>query len=289
MFTRTSSGIKNADIFYKGEYLVYVEGDDDKLFWSFFFPEKINHYKCKLKPVGGFPELKKYIEILLKEKNCKFAIATDSDYRKLQGKLYKHPKVLETETHSIENIILLSYSICQIIRCRSKEIEYPIDKVEKWLDYFNQETKKLMILDFVIQRDNMGQKCLKDNCLQFLKSPKSKKPIFDKEKINNFIKKSGICTNLLNQELEKYTEYLPYYHIRGHFFASAVLCFVNDEVSQIKKQKDSSNKPISIGKDDFIALANSTFKNIILENQDLQQLTAKANSVAETLINDLAN
>ncbi|BAQ62046.1 putative orphan protein [Geminocystis sp. NIES-3708] len=289
MFTRSSSGIKNADIFYKGEYLVYVEGNDDKLFWSSFFPEKINGYKCKLKPVGGFPELKKYIDILLKEKNSQFAVATDSDYRKLQGKLYKHPKILETETHSIENIILLSYSIYQIIQCRSKETEYPIDKVEKWLDHFNQETKKLMILDFLIQRDNIGQKCLKDNCLQFLKSPRSKKPIFDQEKINNFIKQSEICTNLLDQELEKYTEYLPCYHIRGHFFASAVLCFVNHEVSDIRKENDISNKPISISKEDFIALANSTFKNIISDSEDLQQLRGKANSVAETLVNNLEN
>ena len=60
MFSRTSSGIRNIDLFYTDQYLVIVEGQDDVPFWGIFFPESIDGYKLKLKPgYTGFTLLRK--------------------------------------------------------------------------------------------------------------------------------------------------------------------------------------------------------------------------------------
>lgn len=60
MFSRSSSGIKNTHLFYSNQYLVIVEGTDDGPFWANFFPEKIDGYNRKIKPVGGREEVTKY-------------------------------------------------------------------------------------------------------------------------------------------------------------------------------------------------------------------------------------
>ena len=99
MFTRTSSGIRNSDLFYPGQYLVIVEGKDDVPFWRIFFPEEISGYKCKFKPVGG-NEIKKYVDEINQKPH--FAIAMDSDYRLFMNQIYEHPQIAETYVHSIE-------------------------------------------------------------------------------------------------------------------------------------------------------------------------------------------
>jgi hypothetical protein len=40
MFSRTPSGIRNTDLFYKGQYLIIIEGEDDEPFWGIFFQKK---------------------------------------------------------------------------------------------------------------------------------------------------------------------------------------------------------------------------------------------------------
>ena len=47
--------------FYNADKMVYVEGDDDVLFWEFIF-NKFSNFKVKVQGVGGKPELEKYIK-----------------------------------------------------------------------------------------------------------------------------------------------------------------------------------------------------------------------------------
>ena len=78
MVNRTSSGISNADLFRKNEYFVYVEGKDDINFWRIFFPDEIDGFKCKIKPVGGDKEIEKYLNLLMNH-DGRFAVAFDSN------------------------------------------------------------------------------------------------------------------------------------------------------------------------------------------------------------------
>lgn len=278
MFSRTSSGIRNTDLFYRNQYLIVVEGQDDVPFWGIFFPENIDGCKRKLKPVGG-DEIKKYIEEIYKN-DAKFSVALDSDYRLITGKLHEHPRILETPSHSIENIMLSSLSIRYIISIKSRDIDYDIEQVEIWLDYFNRTTYLLMVADFLIQEAKLGQECLSDNCLRFLENGKTKAPKFDEKRIKEFVSTLGITKEKLEEAEKNFIKYKPFLHIRGHFFASAVLCFINHEVHKIRQTRNKK----CISNDDFYAMAIMACKEFLLVSEQLKDLNNKALNVAKELV-----
>lgn len=278
MFSRTSSGIRNTDLFYKNQYLIIVEGQDNVPFWGIFFPEYLDGYKRKLKPVGG-EEIKKYVaEIYSNDAN--FAVALDSDYRIITGKINNHPRILETPSYSIENLMLFNLSITHIIRIKSRNIDYEVQKVEEWLDYFNDITYSLMIADFLIQEAKLGQECLGDNCFQFLENGKTKLPKFDEKKIREFLINLGVGREKLEEAEKKLMKYKPFLHVRGHFFASAVLCFINHEVHKIRQTKTKK----CISNDDFYAMAIMACKEFLSVSDQLQDLNNKALNVAKELV-----
>lgn len=278
MFSRTSSGIRNTDLFYKNQYLIIVEGQDDVPFWGIFFPENVDGYKRKIKPVGG-QEIKKYVaEIYNNDAN--FAVALDSDYRIISGQIHNHPRILETPSYSIENLMLFSLSIAHIIRIKSRNIDYEVQQVETWLNYFNNITYILMIADFLIQEAQLGQECLGDNCFQFLENGKTKIPKFDEKRIREFVNDLDIAKENLEEAEKKLIKHKPFLHIRGHFFASAVLCFINNEVHKIRQTKTKK----CISNDDFYAMAIMACENFLSVSEHLQDLHNKAINVAEEVV-----
>jgi hypothetical protein len=232
MFTRTSSGIRNTHLFYSGFYVVIVEGTSDCPFWSIFFPSELNGYKRKFKPVGGRLEVKNYINELLLNKT-KFAVAIDSDYRLLIDCLHKNPRIIETIYHSIENLMLCSSTIASVIRNLSHDTEYEIFKVNSWLEHFDLATYSLMIADLLIEKNHLGKQCVGENCFPFL--VKHHEPTFDETKINNFIENLNLPQEELDELNQKLKNFKSRFHIRGHFFFSAVLCFISHEVKKIRK------------------------------------------------------
>lgn len=158
MFSRTPSGIRNKSLFYAGEYFVYVEGKDDVAFWKIFFPEQINSYKSRVVLVGGKKEINKYIEQIINH-DAKFIVAADSDYRLLLGEeLHNHPRIIETQCHSIENIMLFPSSIALIIRNLIRHDDYDKEIIERWLTNFDLTTYLLMIADVFIEKGKLGKK-----------------------------------------------------------------------------------------------------------------------------------
>ncbi len=278
MFSRTSSGIRNTDIFYRNQYLIFVEGQDDVPFWGIFFPENIDGYKRKLKPVGG-EEIKKYVAEIYKN-DAKFAVALDSDYRIITGQIHNHPRILETPSYSIENLMLSSLSIAYLIRIKSRNIDYEVQQVEAWLDYFNDITYILMVADFLIQEAKLGQECLGDNCFQFLENGKTKIPKFDEKRIREFINNLGIAKEKLDEAEKRLIQYKPFLHVRGHFFASAVLCFINNEIHKIRQTKIKK----CISNDDFYAMAIMACKEFLSVSDQLQDLHNKAINVANEVV-----
>ncbi|QHG20713.1 DUF4435 domain-containing protein [Nostoc sp. ATCC 53789] len=278
MFSRTSSGIRNTHLFYSGFYLVIVEGTSDCPFWGKFFPSEINGYKLKLKPVGGKAEVQNYInEILTNE--SKFVVALDSDYRYFLGRLHENPRIIETKYHSIENLLLCSSTITSIIRNLSHNVEYEDSTVIQWLEYFDQTTYGLMLADILIEKNNLGKQCVGDNCFPFLL--KKHNPIFDILRISDFVTTLNLPQNELNEIDRIMKEYKPRQHIRGHFFFSAVLCFISHEVKKIR------NKSVSISNDSFYALSVSLCEccletDTIFKNIQTQALLA-AKEVTELL------
>lgn len=154
MFSRTSSGINNSHLFLSGFYVVIVEGSTDCSFWNNFFPNEINGYKIKLKPVGGRSEVQPYIDELLCGE-AKFIVAIDSDYTMLLNSISENSRIVETRLHSIENLLLCPAVITSIVRNLSHDTEYEIDRVNNWLEHFDLLTYPLMIADIVIEKNKL--------------------------------------------------------------------------------------------------------------------------------------
>ena len=142
-----------------------------------------------------------------------------------------------------------------------------------------------MVADLIIQENKLGEECLGDNCLKFLENGKTKAPQFNEITIKDFINSLGIAKEKIEETEEKLIKYKPYLHVRGHFFASAVLCFINHEVHKIRKTK--SKKCIS--KDDFYTMAIMACKEFLSVNDQLQDLQNKALNVAKEVVKILSH
>lgn len=226
MFSRTSSGIKNSHLFLSGFYVVIVEGSTDCSFWNNFFPNEINGYKIKLKPVGGRLEVQPYIDELLCGE-AKFIVAIDSDYTMLLNSISENSRIVETRLHSIENLLLCPAVITSIVRNLSHDTEYEIDRVNNWLEHFDLLTYPLMIADIVIEKNKLEKKCVGESCIPFL--IKEKDPTFDNKKITDFIEKLNLPKEDFNEMQILLGGKRSIHHIRGHFLLSAVLWFIRKE------------------------------------------------------------
>jgi len=278
MFSRTSSGIKNTDLFYRNKYIVVVEGQDDVPFWGIFFPKEVAGYECKFKPVGG-SEIKKYLDEVYNG-NAKFAVALDSDYRLFAGTIYNHSQIVETYVYSIENAIIQPQTLATIIRVECRKEDYDIKNVEDWFEHFDQTMYDLMISDYLIQKECLGKECLGKSCFRFLENPKAKVPIFNTEKISDFIKSLNLTESQFELVREELKDYKPSQHIRGHFFFGSSLCFVNYEVNRLRPNKVKR----SIANDDLYTMLVLACKDSLTVCSRLRSLHEKAIQVAQKIV-----
>jgi Protein of unknown function (DUF4435) len=283
MVNRTSSGINNADLFHKNEYLVYVEGKYDINFWSIFFPDEISGYKRNIKQVGGNGAIEKYLESLIKH-NGQFAVALDSDYKSLSKISHNHPQVIETVRHSIENVMIMPKILAKIIRVSSHQEYSEINNVEMWFDHFDRSMYDLMIADYVIQNTNIGKPCLGDNCSRFLENQKTRSPIFDLEKINEYIDNLELQSDIFNHNKKTLNQYKPTDHIQGHFLFSAALCFVNHEINRLRNCKKNTH----ISNDNLYSMLFLACESLLSDLAELQLMRQKAMQVAKEVVKILS-
>ncbi|MEG3922240.1 DUF4435 domain-containing protein [Microcoleus sp. T3_A4] len=284
MLTRTSSGIRNTSLFYRGFYLVIVEGQDDEVFWSKFFPAEINGYKRRFKRPGGRPQVQPYIDQLLSNEvlsdELHFAVAIDSDYSFLLNSLHQHSRIIETKSHSIENLILCPFVIVSAIRNLSYDTEYEILKVNYWLSHFDQATHSLMVADLTIEKNNLQKKCVGHSCKRFLIEEDN--PDFDTNKIECFIQDLNLPRQEFNEMATEVGTVKPRFHIRGHFFSDAVRHFIRHEVKNIRQ------KNVNLPNDAFYAMVIALWEPRIETDPMLQAMREQALSAAEEVTNLLS-
>lgn len=274
-FARTNSGLKNYSSFLKNYYIVIVEGADDCIFWRDFFP-KINGYEPKFKIAGGKNEIKKCLEPLVLS-NAKFIIAMDSDYSFIQGISYDHiNRVLETQAHSIENLMLCSSNITRFIQDLSKTTEYDPIEVKAWLQHFDEMIYLFMVADYTIEYSVIDKKkCMPDNCERFFIKDDMK---FSEDEINKFISSLGLSEEDFYMNIHKLQEYQPSLHARGHFFFSAVYHFVINKVKCITEKKPK------LSTESFYSMSIQSCHWCLEESPILKKLKEKANTAAYELV-----
>jgi Protein of unknown function (DUF4435) len=280
MLEHTSARIRNAHLFSKNRYLVVVEGKDDLPFWNLFFPDCINGYRLKIKPVGG-TEINKYLEEVV-QGNGKFAVALDSDYSLFSDFTHNHPQIVETFVHSIENAMLLPRVLAEIICTKSRHDleEYQISNIEEWFDHFDEVMYELMVADYLLQSESSSVKFLDNDCVRFLKNHKTKDPIFDPDKISEYISKFNIPDINFKSTRVKLNPHKPSKQIRGHFLFAAALCFVNFEVNRLK----GGSKKIHMSNDDLYTILIQTCKSSLSDLPELILLKNKATITGEKIV-----
>lgn len=221
--------------FFGVSVLIYVEGDDDEIFWDNIF-SKIPNFSYLIESLGGSEEINKYAKkVELNELNA--IIARDSDYLRYNKKVIEKNNIIYTFGYSIENTLYDKKSIYEITRNFCKSLSVNIDEFNDLFDLFSKKFELLLAMDIVNSSLELGLNVLYDNCESFMSGRVSSIPCDKKisEKINcikDKIDKIHI-DDVLNEIKWENSVVLS---IRGHFFASWVLKLINNYATRRGKK-----------------------------------------------------
>ncbi|MEZ0121384.1 MAG: DUF4435 domain-containing protein [Candidatus Reddybacter sp.] len=246
--------------FHRVEKLVYVEGDDDIVFWEHLF-EIFTEITVEVEAVGGKPELKKYAGSIFSGEG-EFLVAMDSDYDDITG-FDHHPNILKTYGYAIENTLVTKESVCKILKniCKLPNKEVPFDLCHEWLESLDKKIRPFVLFDLVSTLEQNGVCVLPRASDQFMTSKKSCEICPDAIKKYLDELPVSINDNRILEEEQSITDIgFSYIDIlKGHFLFSAIMRF-------IKVQANSMKKGLSISSGMLYSNLISAFENIFNED-----------------------
>jgi len=238
--------------FFGAKAIIYVEGDDDILFWQEVF-SRVTDEPFEIEALNGAQTLDEYIKKITAGKLNAIA-ARDSDFLPLLGAKFENPKVLYTFGYSIENSLYTPTILASLVRLWCKSTNFSVTECSKWLDQFSSSVQPLVILDVANSLSNSGLNTLGDNCSRYMTSEKSINVCSNKVSIaasSITIKIPAEALEKANEQIEQTPENILM-HIRGHFLASGVHRFI------VKNAKDFGKK-VSVSAESLYAAAISQF------------------------------
>lgn len=252
-YSLEAQNVKSA--FFRAKALVYVEGDDDVLFWEAIFALTPN-FPVEIEPVGGSAQLDKHIENITNGRLNAIA-ARDSDFLAHTKNSVCSPRVLYTYGYSIENSLYTEDILHQILRsfCRSASI--PRSKSSDWLNLLGSSFAPLICLDIANAISKSGQTVISDSCSRFMTSGCSATPCAQKiadhaSSIETLLPPSAITSG----KLAVSGPATAIKNLKGHTLASAALKFI------IKSAK-SVNRSAVISRDSLYVSAIAFFSGSI--------------------------
>jgi hypothetical protein len=120
-FKRTRSGLSNQHLFYRVDFIVFVEGGcesytkeqiisgffheetDDIIYWKNVFGCYLGSKKMKFKSVGSKSTIKEIAEDIVNDRIAAVVVAMDSEFDEVLERRIIHPKVVYTYGYSYEN------------------------------------------------------------------------------------------------------------------------------------------------------------------------------------------
>ena len=221
--------------FHGVDIMLYVEGEDDVPFWEFLF-EKFSSIKVKVQQVGGREEIEKYVSKIKKEV-LNAIVAMDSDYS-LYCDFYDHKRIIRTYGYSIENTIISSETIRDVVRSvgRVAKKDISLDRFSEWESEFLLRVEELLIWDIHNFLKSLGKPVMGDSCARFLINKKSYK--ICPKKVEKYISEIGFQVSLEDRDLIK-SRWCDHKRtsmdlIRGHFLFSAGLLFATNFIKEIR-------------------------------------------------------
>ncbi|TCN90539.1 DUF4435 domain-containing protein [Shewanella fodinae] len=246
--------------FFSVEKIVYVEGEDDVVFWECVF-NKIANYSVNVISVGGKKELEKYIE-MIENNGAEYIVAKDSDYDKFKNIQYGD-NIISTVGHSIENSLVIPEVLRRIIRNLSRVSTKQISEEEivEWFLDTDNKLRPLLEIDILNEVENLGISVIPKVCERFMKSRTS--GIFCEEKVKKYVEDLKIDQH--KNEIIEIREKIKNsgLHIseiaRGHFISSAAIKFITYKSKNI-------GKSVSMSYEAFFSNLISTFESTFNEN-----------------------
>lgn len=239
--------------FFGAKAVVYVEGDDDVLFWEDVFA-KIADEHFEVEAVGGAPILDDYIERIASGQLTAIA-ARDADFLPTLGIFPSDPKVIYTYGYSIENSLYVPGTITQLVRSWCKTSRVPESECAEWLSEFAATIAPLVHLDVANAIAASGVPTIGDNADRFMATKASaracpKRVAAAVATTSPTLPSAAIrsAQSAVGTDPKVVLKYL-----RGHFIASAVHRFIVTKANQLGRK-------VSISSESLYAAAVSLFK-----------------------------
>ncbi len=234
--------------FFGAKAIVYVEGDDDVLFWQEVF-SRVTNEPFEVESLGGAPALDEHIAKIASGQLQGIA-ARDADFLPILGKRYQSPRVVYTVGYSIENSLYTSTALTNLVRLWCKSPKVPAAECAEWLTQFALTLGPLVHLDAANAISGAGVATVGENCSRYMTSANSAaacpaKVAVAAKAITPKIPSSAIAKASASIGA-KPEDILA--HLRGHFLASAVHRY-------IVKNAKAFGKKVSISAESLYAAA----------------------------------
>lgn len=222
-------------LFFNKDFTVYVEGEDDVIFWENTFQ------RCGksvyVEELNGSNEVLKKINLIV-EKDADFYVAIDNDYRDFKSERIEHKRIIVTHGHSIENTLYNKATIQRIIRQFSRKTIDISNDLSKIIRKFEEAIIPLLMLEIANELYDKKESILGRNCSRFLENNSSvylcrnkieefinsKKNIFTKEELNEVKKKIDVQKKSI------------WFLVRGHFLTNFVINIIKLFVKKISSK-----------------------------------------------------
>lgn len=219
--------------FYNKDFTVWVEGDEDIIFWDTIFKSN-NYNNVNIKKANGKELLQVYIDRVTDE-DAKIIVACDSDYMLVEDKVKNHDRIVFTYGYSIENSMYCPKIISNMImKLSRKKIDISED-IEKWYDEVLEEFNDLLIYDCANEKYTKSVEIMGGSSNRYIKKKTCK---IDNNSIINKI--NQIKEYFSDEEFENSKMYLKGFNkekrflVRGHFLTDLVRAKIKIESEKIR-------------------------------------------------------
>lgn len=242
--------------FYRVKCMVYVEGDDDVLFWDEVF-SNVPGADVEVESAGGSDQIDQYINKITSGELQAIA-ARDADLLPHTGGVVNDPRIVYTFGYAIENSLYTAESIASLTKLWCKTNRVPVQDCARWLADVATTLRSLIHLDLANRMSNVGAPTVTDNCTRLMTSQTSCIPC--KKKVAAQVAQATakipepektLAAATLGDEPDDLLRWL-----RGHFLASAALKYV---LSRAK----SLGRKIDLSADSLYAAAMANFGRVL--------------------------
>lgn len=194
---------KNNTFFY------FVEGDEDRTFYSQFVLKKItklNNYKCFI--AGDKSSVLKTLQNFINYRSAYISnsiFIVDRDFDFWLNRLVEHPNLFYTIGYSVENYIISDYIVCEYLsdfyhaaRCSSDELNYSMEQFKLLYEDFCHQMRLYMAIALYIRKNQLQLDLNDFNFINYMEFE------YENENIKLVFNHAELLDNTLTQfELDK--------------------------------------------------------------------------------------